>query len=167
VTRVIHLSAVALLFAGVLRFYDTATGFTALISFGERYSASAVPALRDLPHRVSRRSEGYDGQFYAQMALDPLLRDPATDRAQDNPALRAAPNSLLVDCIHPRPRPARVDPPGICAAERAQLAGPRRAPAAMVQAGHPARDGVVARHRLLGRLALVDPARAARRSPAC
>jgi hypothetical protein len=89
VTRVIHLSAVALLLAGVLRFYDSPNGFTALISFGERYSASVVPALRDLPHRVSSHSEGYDGQFYAQMALDPLLRDPATDRAQDEPALRA------------------------------------------------------------------------------
>jgi hypothetical protein len=89
VTRVIHLSAVALLLAGVLRFYESRSGFTALIGFGERQSASVVPALRDVPHKVYPRSSGYDGQFYAQMAVDPLLRDPATDRSQDDPALRA------------------------------------------------------------------------------
>jgi hypothetical protein len=32
---------------------------------------------------------GYDGQFYAQMATDPLLRNPAIDQAMDDAALRA------------------------------------------------------------------------------
>jgi hypothetical protein len=34
-------------------------------------------------------SAGYDGQFYAQMALDPLLRSPLTDTALDVAPLRA------------------------------------------------------------------------------
>lgn len=87
--RVVHAAAILVLLAAVSRYYDRATGFTALVGFGDKQAASVVPALRDLPHEIARGSNGYDGQFYAQMAFDPLLRDPATDHAMDDAPLRA------------------------------------------------------------------------------
>jgi len=85
----VHCGAVLVLLISVGRYYDSRDGFTSLIGFGEKQAASIVPALDQVPRRVSNGSKGYDGQFYVQMALDPLLRDPATDRAMDNPPLRA------------------------------------------------------------------------------
>lgn len=85
----VHCGAVLVLLFSVVRFYDSHDGFTSLIGFGEKQAASIVPALRQIPHRVPNGSGGYDGQFYVQMALDPLLRDPATDRAMDDAPLRA------------------------------------------------------------------------------
>jgi hypothetical protein len=88
-SRVVHAAAILVLLAAVSRYYDSATGFTALIGFGEKQAASVVPAVKDLPREIARGSNGYDGQFYVQMAVDPLLRDPATDRAMDEAPLRA------------------------------------------------------------------------------
>ena len=68
--------------------YDSRHGLTALIQFGADAEATKVPALADIPHHV-RELRGFDGQFYAQIALDPLLRDPATLAAIDDPAYRA------------------------------------------------------------------------------
>jgi hypothetical protein len=85
----VHCGAVLVLLSSVGRYYDSRDGFTSLIGFGEKQAASIVPALGQIPHRVPNGSNGYDGQFYVQMALDPLLRDPATDRAMDDAPLRA------------------------------------------------------------------------------
>ena len=46
------------------------------------------PALQALPHYQSPLAS-YDGQFYAQRALDPLLRDPTIDRGMDLAPFRA------------------------------------------------------------------------------
>jgi hypothetical protein len=70
-------------------FYRRHTGFTTLIEFGEQFEDIRMPAVRDAPHVVQFGSSGYDGQFYAQLAVDPLLRDPALYTALDNPAYRA------------------------------------------------------------------------------
>ncbi len=81
---------VVLLFGGsVGHFYDGETGFTSLIGFGDRFEARRSPAIRSVPRYVERRSAGYDGQFYAEIAMDPLLADPATDRTLDSAPLRA------------------------------------------------------------------------------
>ena len=45
-------------------------------------------ALRAIPHFRSPLVS-YDGQFYAQRALDPLLRDPEVDHAMDLAPFRA------------------------------------------------------------------------------
>lgn len=74
------------------RVRDPLRGWTKLIRFGVDFEARALPRLRAVPHYVFRSAGsrlGYDGQFYAQLALDPTLRDPAFDRALDNPAYRA------------------------------------------------------------------------------
>jgi hypothetical protein len=84
-----HLIAIIVFATGFSRFYDHREGFTALIGFGSRFEARNVPAIASLPRHIYRRSSGYDGQFYAQIATDPLLKDPATDRAMDNMPLRA------------------------------------------------------------------------------
>lgn len=70
------------------RFYHPDTGFTALIGFpaGHDYEA---PAMRGVPHFDYPAWASYDGQFYAQRALDPLCRDPLVDRAMDLAPFRA------------------------------------------------------------------------------
>jgi len=72
----------------VAKFYHPGTGFTSLIAFPEGNEDEA-PALRAIPHDVVPRWGSYDGQFYAQRALDPLVRDPAIDRAMDLAPFRA------------------------------------------------------------------------------
>lgn len=55
--------------------------------FGERYKDRLVPAIRNLP-LTFHAADGYDGEFYAQMATDPLLRNPDLDQALDLPQYR-------------------------------------------------------------------------------
>ena len=79
----------ALLFvAAVARFYHRGTGFTALIGF-PRAGDTEPPALKAVPHYQYPAFASYDGQFYAQRALDPLLRDPTVDRGMDLAPFRA------------------------------------------------------------------------------
>lgn len=81
---------VALFFAALVgaKFSPT-TGFTALIRFGETHAPTRLPVLRDVPLVTVPNSSGYDGQFYAQVALAPSLRDPALATAVDAPSYRA------------------------------------------------------------------------------
>ncbi len=79
---------VVLVFGLVAARYVPGEGFTALIQFEPAFADRALPALRATPHHL--RASGYDGQFYAQVALDPGLRDPkAFQKALDAPAYRA------------------------------------------------------------------------------
>src|SRR3954468_17958350 len=72
----------------IARFYHPGLGFTALIGFpaGQDYKA---PQLRAIPHYQHPAAASYDGQFYAQRAFDPLVRDPEVDRAMDLAPFRA------------------------------------------------------------------------------
>ncbi|MBI2814863.1 MAG: hypothetical protein HYX71_11325 [Opitutae bacterium] len=80
----------ALLFAAlVLAKFDPQTGFTSLIRFGAPWQERRHSALQDLPLATVEESGGYDGQFYAQIALDPLLRNAELERVIDAPAYRA------------------------------------------------------------------------------
>lgn len=69
------------------QYYRPETGFTSLILFGDQFEPTAIPALRAVPHAVEEGA-GYDGQFYAQLALDPLLRSEAITTALDSTAYR-------------------------------------------------------------------------------
>jgi hypothetical protein len=80
--------AVAVFGLGVAQFYQAEVGFTRLIRFGQKFDGRALPALRAVPHAVEP-GFGYDGQFYAQLALDPLLRSEEIRRALDSPVYRA------------------------------------------------------------------------------
>ncbi len=74
------------------RIYQPRYGWTKLILFGSEYAQYTLPQLQRAPHYVDPTRGGrmgYDGQYYAQIALDPSLRSPALNRALDNPAYRA------------------------------------------------------------------------------
>ena len=58
------------------------------IYFGEKFQESALPEVQSL-HLDDLTRSGYDGQFYAQIALRPSLKDLALLRALDNPSYRA------------------------------------------------------------------------------
>ena len=86
--RGIALGLIVVFLTSVARFYHPGFGFTALIGFPEGNDQEA-PAIRDIPHYQYPAWASYDGQFCAQRALDPLIRDPATDRAMDLAPFRA------------------------------------------------------------------------------
>lgn len=69
--------------------FDRVTGFTSLLHFGEPWATRRVPAAQALPVAITPSSTGYDGQFYAQLALFPALREPTLAPALDAPAYRA------------------------------------------------------------------------------
>ena len=86
--RGLAIALVILFLVAVGRFYHPGTGFTALVGFPEGHEYEA-PAMRHVPHSDYPAWASYDGQFYAQRALDPLCRDPLVDRAMDLPPFRA------------------------------------------------------------------------------
>jgi len=89
VTTILY-AALVLVFLNALRpYYHRNTGFTELIDFGDQFYHRTIPAAREAPHVARADSWGYDGQFYAQLALEPLLRDRALDQALDYPPYRA------------------------------------------------------------------------------
>lgn len=68
--------------------WDARTGFTSLLRFGETFSARRLPALDGIPVKTFP-AHGYDGQFYAQLAV---VGDPAAPEAAvalDNARYRA------------------------------------------------------------------------------
>lgn len=69
--------------------FDPAHGFAGLIRFGATWADRQLPVLQTLQPPLVPESAGYDGQFYAQIALAPTLRDPDLPAALDNPAYRA------------------------------------------------------------------------------
>ena len=83
--QALALLSCALFLAWIAKFYHPRDGFTALIGFPS--GPVRLPALAEIPH--AQTPFPYDGQFYAALALEPLLRDPAIDRALDQPPYRA------------------------------------------------------------------------------
>lgn len=86
---VAHLAVVAAFLLAVASYYHPPYGFTQFIQLPiDPHNDYELPAVRAVPH-VENKDGGYDGQFYARLALDPLLRDPAIDSTLDNPGYRA------------------------------------------------------------------------------
>jgi hypothetical protein len=83
-----YLVIVAWVTARVAAFYQPRTGFTSLVLFGERFAERRLARLRDVPIYTAI-FDGYDGQFYAQLAVagDPF--DPELGRALDAPLYRS------------------------------------------------------------------------------
>lgn len=81
--------AVVLFTTFVLLKFSPQSGLSALIRFGETWSDRRHSSLQSLPLATVPASNGYDGQFYAQIALDPLLRDAELAQVIDAPAYRA------------------------------------------------------------------------------
>jgi hypothetical protein len=73
----------------VLKSYSPETRFTPLLHFGSNFVGQALPQVKSCELAVTSKS-GYDGQFYCQVAADPLLQDrQALEAALDIPAYRA------------------------------------------------------------------------------
>jgi hypothetical protein len=87
--RTAYLIVGAAFLATVTRYYHPQYGFTAFIEFSESRHSREIPAVNNAPHYDHPRSGGYDGQHYAQLAMTPLLDDPAIDAALDAPPYRA------------------------------------------------------------------------------
>lgn len=68
--------------------WDSRTGFTELLRFGDDRAATRLPSVAAQPI-ASVPGQGYDGQYYAQLAVDLRLGRPEVQAAQDIPAYRA------------------------------------------------------------------------------
>ena len=68
--------------------YSPDSGFLDLIQFGQELKGTVLPEVREISP-VTSWPWGYDGQFYAQIALRPRLADDALVRALDNPRHRS------------------------------------------------------------------------------
>jgi hypothetical protein len=73
--------------AYVVMQYKHRHDLTQIISFGETFQARELPEIRQMQPAI-KVGDGYDGQFYAQMALDPTFRRPDLPGALDNPGFR-------------------------------------------------------------------------------
>ncbi len=80
--------ALTIAFLGlVAQFWHPVYRFSSLLGIDAARETTAMPVVRAQP--VFSTDGGYDGQFYAQIACDPTLRDPALPGATDSLAYRA------------------------------------------------------------------------------
>jgi len=70
------------------RQFSPGHGLTKLLEVGPLFLPRALPQFQAL-NPVTTHRYGYDGQFYAQVAIDPLLRNPRLARALDVPEYRS------------------------------------------------------------------------------
>lgn len=81
---------IVLVFLGAFsRYYIPEKGFSYLVSFGGRQPYPPLDALKNLDYYVQADSDGYDAQYYVQIAMDPTLSDPQLRTAIDSLAYRA------------------------------------------------------------------------------
>jgi len=89
----VTVAALVYLVSGVyLKAYSSGSGFVSLIQFGSNRFSQAIPEVRSLPVFIShplKSKSGYDGQFYAQLSVDPTLNNPNFDKALDNRVFRS------------------------------------------------------------------------------
>jgi hypothetical protein len=88
-TIALYIAVVVVFLISIRHFYQKNTGFTSLIHFGSKFYDRTLPAVRYARHAISLDDWGDDGQFYAQMAVEPLLRNRQLDVALDNPPYRS------------------------------------------------------------------------------
>ncbi len=78
-----------LLLLVALNFRGGGQGFTRLIAFGDGWEDRRSVVMEGLSYEVKADSFGYDGQFYAQIALDPSLQTEDFSTALDGAAYRS------------------------------------------------------------------------------
>lgn len=72
----------------IIRHYSIEHSFLSMIYFGREFKANRLEEVNNVnPPTLSKM--GYDGQFYAQIALDPFLIRNDLERALDDPAYRS------------------------------------------------------------------------------
>jgi hypothetical protein len=88
-SRYAYWTSVLFFTALVLAKFSLQSGFTSLIRFGDTWQNRRHTALQGLPIATVSGSNGYDGQFYATLAVDPLLRGDELRTTLDAPVYRA------------------------------------------------------------------------------
>jgi hypothetical protein len=86
---VVAAAAFAVMLGTCLRVWSPAYGLTRFIPIGQEFEQRGIAAYRATPKYMAPVRWGFDGQLYAEMALDPLLRNPQMKTALDDPAYRA------------------------------------------------------------------------------
>jgi len=81
--------AIALFIWICSQFYLPGEGFTYLVQFGSLNHDRFLPELQAVNHFELPNLDGYDGQYYAQIAMRPAVRDPELARAVDSLSYRA------------------------------------------------------------------------------
>lgn len=71
------------------QFYIPGQGFTSLIFFGGNPALYRIRELQPIDYYVYKDTGGYDGQYYAQLAVKPLLKSRDLKAAMDNLPYRA------------------------------------------------------------------------------
>jgi hypothetical protein len=70
--------------------YSPEFGITKLLQIGHEFDNRGLAVFRATPKYIDPSSRwGFDGQLYAELGLDPLLRDPQLKIALDNPSYRS------------------------------------------------------------------------------
>jgi hypothetical protein len=87
--KVMCLVSAVFFLAAVQKFYDPNTGFSSLISIGDRLGENKVSQLKGVQHYIYEDSSGYDGAYYVQLALNPTLDNPELNKSIDNLPYRA------------------------------------------------------------------------------
>jgi hypothetical protein len=73
-----------------VRVYSPEYGITKFLVVGREFDGRGLAVFRSTPKYLGPGDRwGFDGQFYAELALDPLLRDPQLKVALDDPPYRS------------------------------------------------------------------------------
>ncbi|HWA25256.1 MAG TPA: hypothetical protein VG734_06225 [Lacunisphaera sp.] len=83
----VGLAAFLVFLHGHVSVYSRTTGITQLLRVGREFDDAGLAVFRATPKQIDSPL-GFDGQFYAEMALDPLLRDPHLREAIDSAEYR-------------------------------------------------------------------------------
>lgn len=86
-----YAAVVATFVAAFAQFYLPGKGFSYLIAFGSRshLEESRLSKLRRIDYYVEKGSDGYDAQYYVQIAMDPSLQNKQLPQAVDSLPYRA------------------------------------------------------------------------------
>ena len=68
--------------------YGPEYGFTGMLRYGEKFNAHALDKAKQAPRKIFP-GLGFDGQFYANLALDPTLTNKKMAAAMDLPQYRS------------------------------------------------------------------------------
>lgn len=84
-----YVAFVALFVWVIAQFYLPGKGFSYFITFGSELEGSRLSKVRKLDYYVEKASDGYDAQYYAQIAMDPSLQNRELRNAVDSLPYRA------------------------------------------------------------------------------
>lgn len=79
-----YAAVVGLFLWTLAQFYIPGKGLSYLIAFGANQEQARLSKIRKLDYFVTEASDGYDAQYYVQIAMDPSLQNQALKRAVDS-----------------------------------------------------------------------------------